>query len=69
MCDHSVGLYIDYGTCELVPFSELTEDKDERFNKFYVGDVDFFKFCPDCGNHLGLEEKYEYAVEVVQMPT
>jgi hypothetical protein len=68
-CDHSVGLHYDYGGTEIVSESNLTTDIDDRYKQFYVGDVAFFYYCPDCGERLPHKEKYEDAVEVVQMPS
>jgi hypothetical protein len=67
-CNHTVGIYWDQSDTDLVTVNTVTEDKEDRFTKFYVGDVDFFFYCPDCGDRLNMKEKYKDAVEVVQMP-
>jgi hypothetical protein len=59
---------MDYGACEIIAQSEVTTDIEKRFNKYYVADISFFCFCPDCGLKLPHKEKYEDAVEMVQMP-
>jgi hypothetical protein len=67
-CNHTVGIYWDQSDTDLVTLNTVTEDKKDRFTKYYVGDVDFFFYCPDCGDRLNMKEKYKDAVEVVQMP-
>jgi hypothetical protein len=68
-CNHTVGLFYDCGGTDTVLESELTTDEKDRYQSYYVGEVDFFHYCPDCGERLPYKEKYKDAVEVVQMPS
>lgn len=67
-CDHTVGIFHDYSDTDLVLVSELTVDPEKRWSLYYVGDVSFFEYCPDCGDKLPYKEKYKDAIEMVQMP-
>jgi hypothetical protein len=64
-CDHTVGMYHDYADTDLVLESELVTDAERRWENYYVGDVSFFYYCPDCGERLPHKEMYEDAVEMV----
>ena len=67
-CDHTVGIYWDHSDTDLVAASSMTEEKKKRFSEYWTGDIDWFDYCPDCGEKLPHKEKYKDAVEMVQMP-
>lgn len=68
-CNHTVGVYWDHSETDLVSVSNITEEKKKRFSLYWVGDIDWFDYCPDCGERLPYKEKYKDAFEVVQMPS
>jgi hypothetical protein len=67
-CNHTVGIYHHYADTDLVLESEMTVFHKKRHLEYYVGDIAFFDYCPDCGVRLSYKERYKDAVEVVQMP-
>ncbi len=64
-CDHTVGIYYDYSGTDTVLESEMTTEKATRHLAYFVSDISFFDYCPDCGEKLPYKEKYKDAVEMV----
>jgi hypothetical protein len=64
-CDHTVGIYHQYADTDLVLVSEMTVFHEKKDLKYYVGDITFFHYCPDCGERLPYKKRYEDAIEMV----
>jgi len=60
-CEHTVGMYYDHLYTELVDVGSLTPNKKDRHILHYVGDVEYFNYCPDCGEKLPYKERYKDA--------
>ena len=48
-CDHVIGIYIDYGACELMTVSDHDKDPDDYAVN---GMTEEFDSCPRCGEGL-----------------